>query len=215
VINSKKSVSILNLGINNIRSVRYALEKNCPNIEINVLDQNEAIGNTGIVVLPGLGAFGEGMNQIKSRGLDNYVFRAVESGAAIVGICLGLQLLGDSSEESPGVAGLGLINGVTKRLPSMQGEKVPNVGWNGGTVKNEGRRFPSLGSGNDFYFVHSYHFVPAQEEAKIFISNYGNLQITTGVKKSRIIAFQFHPEKSSKVGSRLISEIFEWGLSED
>ena len=215
MINLKRSVSVLNLGINNIKSIRYALERKYPNIEINILDQNQAIGNTGIVILPGLGAFGEGMNQRKSRGLDDYLFRAVESGVAIVGICLGLPLLGDSSEESPGVGGLGLISGVTKRLPSIQGEKVPNVGWNSGTVKNEGHGFPSLGSGKDFYFVHSYYFVPAQEEVKIFVSNYGNLQITTGVKKSRIIAFQFHPEKSSEVGSRLISEILEWGLSED
>ena len=109
MINLKRSVSVLNLGINNIKSIRYALERKYPNIEINILDQNQAIGNTGIVILPGLGAFGEGMNQIKSRGLDDYLFRAVESGVAIVGICLGLHLLGDSSEESPGVGGLGLM----------------------------------------------------------------------------------------------------------
>jgi glutamine amidotransferase len=211
---TKKCITILDLGINNINSVKLALQRVAVKTQINIQNSDSKIGNTGLVVLPGLGSFGAGMKQLRSRNLDRYLCKVVEEKIPLVGICLGMQLLGESSEESPNIDGLGFLEGKCVRLPNVFGERVPNVGWMGGESKSEGYLFPSLTAGKDFYFVHSYHFVPNSEKEIIFVSEYGNKQIVTGVKKSEIIGFQFHPEKSSQIGISLIKEIIDWGLSE-
>ncbi len=208
-------VSILDLGINNINSVRRAFQRNLSSTEVKVESGDSELGNTRLVVLPGLGSFAAGIDQLRQRNLDQYLFKAARNGIAIVGICLGMQLLGEESEESPGVEGLGLIKGKNKYLPKDSTERIPNTGWMGGVPVNEGAHFPALGKGKDFYFVHSYHFVPDTPQESIFRSMYGKFEITTGIKHESVMGFQFHPEKSSKIGNELIREIIAWALYED
>ena len=211
----KGDISILDLGINNINSVRRAFQQNNKETEVFVNSTDTELGNTRLIVLPGLGSFAAGMEQLRARKLDQYLFRAAKNEVAIVGICLGMQLLGCTSEESPGVQGLGLVDGENKILPITIGERIPNVGWLGGVQRNEGELFPSLGEGKDFYFVHSYHFTPKISTDSIFISMYGNSEITTGIKHGKVLGFQFHPEKSSNIGNDLIKDISNWSVHEN
>lgn len=211
----KGDISILDLGINNINSVRRAFQQNNNDMEVSIKYKDTDLGDTSLIVLPGLGSFASGMEQLRQRELDKYLFKAAEKDIAIVGICLGMQLLGHTSQESPGVQGLGLIEGENRVLPTVPGERIPNIGWMGGVPKNEGNLFPSLAQGKDFYFVHSYHFIPALSTDSIFRSMYGEMEITTGIKHGRVLGFQFHPEKSSTIGSNLIRDISRWGLDED
>lgn len=208
-------VSILDLGINNINSVRRAFQRNTEEVEIRIESENTSLGKTRLVVLPGLGSFAAGMEQLRKRKLDEYLFKAAKSDLAIVGICLGMQLLGELSEESPGVTGLGLVEGKIEILPVISTERIPNTGWMGGLPQNEGYLFPALGKGKDFYFVHSYHFVLDNPTESIFKSLYGDTEITTGIKHKSVTGFQFHPEKSSNIGNELIQDIIKWGLYED
>lgn len=212
--NSGLRVSILDLGINNINSVRRAFQQNAKNAEIRVESEDSGLGNTQLIVLPGLGSFSAGMAQLRHRKLDRYLVRAANSNIAIIGICLGMQLLGEESEESPGVEGLGLVKGKNRILPISSDERIPNTGWMGGVPENEGTLFPSLGKAKDFYFVHSYHFVLDNPKQSIFKSKYGEVEITTGIKHKSAMGFQFHPEKSSNIGNELIREIIEWSLHE-
>jgi len=213
--NSKGDITILDLGINNINSVKRAFQRNNQGTEIYIKDSDSDLGNTRLVVLPGLGSFASGMEQLKRRKLDIYLSRAKENEIAVVGICLGMQLLGLTSDESPGVQGLGLIQGENKILPINSKERIPNVGWMGGELQNKGISFPSLAEGKDFYFVHSYHFVPKFSSDSIFKSMYGEIEITTGIMHGKVLGFQFHPEKSSTIGNKLIKEISNWGMSEN
>jgi glutamine amidotransferase len=208
------SVSILDLGINNINSVRRAIQQNAIGAGIKIESEDSALGNTRLIILPGLGSFAAGMEQLRQRNLDRYLSKANKRGIAIVGICLGMQLLGEGSEESPGIEGLGLIKGKNEILPFYSNERIPNTGWLGGVPENEGSLFPALGKGKDFYFVHSYHFKLDNPKDSIFKSKYGDVEITTGIKHHSVMGFQFHPEKSSNIGNELIQEIIEWGFYE-
>jgi len=208
-------ISILDLGINNINSVSRAFRQISNKLEINTKSEDSTLGGTRLIILPGLGSFAAGMQQLRLRKLDRYLLKAAANEIPIVGICLGMQLLGETSEESPGVQGLGLIQGNNKILPINSNERIPNTGWMGGTPENEGNLFPALGKGKDFYFVHSYHFTPENSAETIFRSKYGEVEITTGVKRGKVMGFQFHPEKSSTIGHELIQDISNWGLRED
>jgi glutamine amidotransferase len=211
----KEKIVILDLGINNINSVRRAFQDNNQESEITIRDNGLDPDTCSLVVLPGLGSFESGMEQLKHRGLDEYLLRAAESEVSILGICLGMQLLGDTSEESPGVHGLGLIPGHNLLLPIIPGERIPNIGWMGGKPDNEGNLFPSLSKGKDFYFVHSYHFSPKSGQDCIFKSVYGGIEITAGIKRGKVLGFQFHPEKSSNIGFELVNDISNWALNEN
>jgi len=212
--NNVKKVTILDLGINNIHSVKRAFTNSRHTLEVSIRQENGLLENTGLIVLPGLGSFGTGIEAIRSRKLDRYLNQANRLEVPILGICLGMQLLGEKSEESPNVEGLGLIPGEIKLLPSEPQERIPNVGWMGGTSINDGEKFPSLSQGKDFYFVHSFYFAPKNSSHSIFVSRYGTAEITTGILDGTILGFQFHPEKSSKIGATLIRDILNWGFHE-
>jgi glutamine amidotransferase len=212
---SKGDITILDLGINNISSVKRAFQQSNQGTQINIQISDSEFGNTRLVVLPGLGSFASGMAQLQRRKLDKYLLRARENKIAIVGVCLGMQLLGLRSEESPNVEGLGLIRGENKILPINSNERIPNVGWMGVKPQNGGSTFSSLAEGKDFYFVHSYYFIPTSDKDCILKSMYGDINITTGIMNGRVLGFQFHPEKSSAIGAQLIKEISNWGLNEN
>ena len=211
----KQNIVILDLGINNINSVVRAFRSGNQESEVIVKQTGTDADDCSLIVLPGLGSFESGMEQLKRRGLDRYLKASAESQICILGICLGMQLLGDTSEESPGVHGLSLIEGHSSLLPIRPGERVPNIGWIGGRSENEGVLFPSLGKGKDFYFVHSYHFIPMLSKDCIFKSTYGDIQIVSGIKRKKVLGFQFHPEKSSSIGAELITDISSWVKNEN
>jgi glutamine amidotransferase len=205
-------IEIIDLKINNIASVVKAL-KLCTELKIEVVEK-PSNDDRSILILPGLGKFESGMVALTQNSLNKYISEKVNCGSVIVGICLGMQLLGEKSEESPGVVGLSLIPGESRKFTKTIGERVPNIGWARVNQKIDNEKFPSLSQGKDFYFVHSYHFVPKNLDFIVGETGYGNSNFVSVIRKENIIGIQFHPEKSAQIGISLIDEIIKWSTSE-
>ncbi len=155
------------------------------------------------VVLPGVGSFGDAMEELRERGLVEVIHKIVEKGIPFIGICLGLQLLFESSEEAPGVAGLGLLPGRIVRFPENKGLKIPHIGWNQLEFKGESSLFKGLKNGSFVYFVHSYYLEPSEESCVAAVTDYG-VPFGSAVEKGNVYGCQFHPEKSSDVGLAIL-----------
>lgn len=155
------------------------------------------------VILPGVGAFGDAMEKLHSFRLVDVIRRVVEKYTPFLGICLGLQLLFESSEECPGVDGLHLLDGRIVKFPAEQGLKIPHIGWNNLSFPREGRLFQGIEEGVYAYFVHSYYLQAADESIVTATTDYGAL-VHASVEKDNIFACQFHPEKSSEAGLAML-----------
>ncbi len=155
------------------------------------------------VILPGVGAFGDAMGRLQQYGLADAIQEVVQAGIPFLGICLGLQLLFQESEESPGVAGLGILPGKIRRIPDAPGRKVPHMGWNSVTFPNPGRLFNEIPSESYFYFVHSYYLEAADTDIVTAVTEYGPV-IHASVESGNVFACQFHPEKSSAIGLKVL-----------
>jgi glutamine amidotransferase len=155
------------------------------------------------VILPGVGAFGDAMKTIKRLELDKVIAEVVQKNTPFLGICLGLQLLFESSEESPGVEGLGLLKGKILRIPDQEGLKIPHIGWNSLNLQNEGRLFAGFEQNPYVYFVHSY-YLQAQDEKIVKATTDYSTCIHASVEKGNLFACQFHPEKSGTVGLQIL-----------
>jgi glutamine amidotransferase len=155
------------------------------------------------VILPGVGAFGDAMKTIKRLELDKVIAEVVQKNTPFLGICLGLQLLFESSEESPGVEGLGLLKGKILRIPDQEGLKIPHIGWNSLNLQNEGRLFAGFEQNPYVYFVHSY-YLQAQDEKIVKATTDYSTCIHASVEKDNLFACQFHPEKSGTVGLQIL-----------
>lgn len=188
-------VAVVDYRMSNLASVTKALER--VGAVVTVASTAEALGGADAVVLPGVGNFGQATERLAADGLDHAVRRSVAAGTPLLGICLGMQLLFDSSEESPGATGLGLIPGAVRRLRTP--EKVPNVGWREATW--QGVR------GNDdtdaFYFNHSYACEPADLDQVLARSEHG-VRFCAAAGTEAVMGVQFHPEKSSRAGLALL-----------
>ncbi len=160
------------------------------------------------VILPGVGAFGEAMRQIRGYGLEEPIREAAAKGTPFLGICLGLQLLFESSEESPGISGLGLLKGQIRRIPAGPDLKIPHIGWNSLEIRPQARLFKGVGEGSYVYFVHSYYLQAANEEIVAATTDYG-VHIHASVEAGNVFACQFHPEKSSRVGLQILRNFIE------
>ena len=161
------------------------------------------------VILPGVGAFAQAMENLKKYELDKVIHEITELGTPFLGICLGLQLLFESSEESPGVEGLHLLEGHILRIPDKEGLKIPHIGWNSLELENQGSLFEGI-SGNPYvYFVHSY-YLKAADESIVKASTEYSTHIHASVQKDNIFACQFHPEKSSTVGLKILDNFAKW-----
>ena len=155
------------------------------------------------VILPGVGAFGDAMAQLKKYELHKVIREVAEKDTPFLGICLGLQLLFEGSEESSGVEGLGILKGHILRIPDKEGLKIPHIGWNSLDLQNDGRLFAGLPSQPYVYFVHSYYLEAADESIVKATTEY-SAHIHASVEQGNIFACQFHPEKSSTVGLQIL-----------
>ena len=163
--------------------------------------------NADSVILPGVGSFGDACARLDEYGLTPVIHEVAEAGIPFLGICLGLQLLFDSSEESPGVKGLGLIPGQIKRIPDV-GLKVPHIGWNSLKFPNPGRMFKEIPEGAYVYFVHSY-YLEAEDPGNVTATTEYATLIHAAVEKDNVFATQFHPEKSSEIGLKMLANFLE------
>lgn len=195
-------IAIIDYDAGNIKSVEKALL--LLGEEVKITGDAQEILSADKVVLPGVGAFGDAMGNLERRGLVPVIRETVEKGTPFLGICLGLQLLFERSDEAPGVAGLGILPGEILRIPSKEGLKIPHMGWNSLHLEHGGRLFEQVPEQSYVYFVHSYYLKAGEEEIVKASTEYG-VHIHASVEKGNVFACQFHPEKSSEVGLRILS----------
>ncbi|HSC35226.1 MAG TPA: imidazole glycerol phosphate synthase subunit HisH [Thermodesulfobacteriota bacterium] len=196
-------IAIVDYGMGNLRSVSKAFQSQ--GFTVNVTRDPGDIRSASGLVLPGQGAFGDCVKNLEENGIFQTIKEFIQSGRPYLGICLGLQVLFEGSEESPGVAGLGLLKGKVVRFPSFKKErlKVPHMGWNRIGIRKKTALLEGIPDGSWFYFVHSYFPVPEDESVTAITCTYG-LEFTAAVATGNIFACQFHPEKSSAYGLMLL-----------
>lgn len=199
-------IAIIDYDAGNIRSVEKALVK--LGQEIVVTRDRDTLLHADKVILPGVGAFGDAMEHLKEYGLVGVIHEIVDKGTPFLGICLGLQLLFERSDETPGVEGLGILKGEILRIPDQEGLKIPHMGWNSLDLQNEGRLFRGLGEHPYVYFVHSY-YLKAEDESIVKATTHYSTRIHASVEKENVFACQFHPEKSSDVGLQILKNFAE------
>lgn len=194
-------IAIIDYDAGNIRSVEKALIYLGQNVKIT---RNEKeILSADRVILPGVGAFGDAMDKLRSYELEPVIQKVIQQGTPFLGICLGLQLLFASSDETPGVKGLGLLEGSIKRIPDQEGLKIPHMGWNSLTVREGASLFQGIEENPYVYFVHSY-YLSAKHEEDVAASTIYSTAIHASVEHENIFACQFHPEKSGEVGLKIL-----------
>lgn len=205
-------IEIIDLGLNNIASVANSFSKVYARTKISIRDiyKEEKTEKPVLIVLPGLGKFGSATEVLDSSGLRKYLELQNSRKVIILGICLGMQLFGESSDESPNAVGLNFVNAKTKKLvPIHNDARVPNIGWNVLDICKESP-FSSLGTQKDFYFVHSFHMEVASEESILTNTKYEDGKFVSSIFHDNIIGFQFHPEKSGVIGQKLIKEVVDY-----
>lgn len=194
--------AIIDYDAGNIRSVEKALL--ALGEEAIVTRDKDIILKADRVILPGVGAFGDAMEKIRGYGLEEVIKEVVNKGTPFLGICLGLQLMFERSDESKGVKGLGILKGEILRIPDEPGLKIPHIGWNSLTYPNKGRLYQGIPENSYVYFVHSYYLKAEEEDIVVAASEYGKTWIHASVEKDNVFACQFHPEKSSEVGLTIL-----------
>lgn len=199
-------VAVIDYGAGNIRSVQNAMK--VLGEEPVLTSDPSVIAAADRVILPGVGAFGDAMERIRKAGLDEVIRDVCRSGKPFLGICLGLQLLFDESEESPGVKGLGILPGKVLRFPSDAGLKIPEIGWNDLTypqpvTETHGRLFQGVPEHSYVYFVHSYYLQAEDRSIVTAQSDYG-VTFDASVEAGNVFACQFHPEKSERIGMQIL-----------
>lgn len=199
-------IAIIDYDAGNIKSVEKALVYLGENPVIT--RDKEMLLKADKVILPGVGAFGDAMARLEEYGLVPTIHEIVNKGTPFLGICLGLQLLFDESDEAPGVQGLSVLPGKIKRIPDSEGLKVPQIGWNSLKFDNPGRLFKDVQEGSYVYFVHSYYLEAKEPEIVKASTEYG-VHVHASVEKGNVFACQFHPEKSSDVGLKMIKNFIE------
>lgn len=194
-------IAILDYDAGNIRSVEKALQH--LGEETILTHDFREIQKADKVILPGVGAFGDAMEHLKHYELDRAIKEVVAMDKPFLGICLGLQLLFESSDETPGVEGLGILKGNILRIPEEEGLKIPHIGWNSLEFPREGCLFQDLPADPYVYFVHSYYLQAQEPQIVTATCEYG-VQIHASVEKNQVFACQFHPEKSGEVGLKIL-----------
>ncbi len=199
-------IAIIDYDAGNIKSVEKALV--ALGQDVVVTRDREIILDADGVILPGVGAFGDAMQKLHDYDLVETIHDVVEKKTPFLGICLGLQLMFESSEETPGVEGLGLLKGKIVRIPEGDGLKIPHIGWNNLAYPNQGRLYKDIPENSYVYFVHSYYLQAEEIEIVKATCDYG-VTIQASVEKENVFACQFHPEKSSAVGMKILENFIK------
>ena len=203
-------IAIIDYDAGNLRSVEKALVSLGAS-PVVTRDAQEIL-EADHVILPGVGAFGDAMEKLRSYGLETVIKEVAANGTPLLGICLGLQLLFESSEESPGVKGLGILKGKILRLPDQEGYKIPHMGWNSLHYDHPGKLFRGIPEDSYVYFVHSY-YLSAQDPGIVTASAEYTAHIHASVEQGNVFACQFHPEKSSDTGLAILKNFI--GLAKE
>ncbi len=193
-------IAVIDYGVGNLYSVEKALT--AAGAEVSVTSRAEDLRRAEKIVLPGVGAFGDCMKNLKESGLIPTIFDLIENKKPLLGICVGLQILFEGSDESPGTDGLKIFKGRVKKI-SADGLKIPHMGWNSIENFSGSKLFRDLPEKPYFYFVHSYHAFPENKDIISAAADYGE-KITAAVEFENIFATQFHPEKSGDVGLKIL-----------
>ena len=201
-------ITIIDYGMGNLHSAAKALEK--VGALVTVTRDPELVRQADKVILPGVGAFGDCMKNLNERGLAPVIHEVIAAGKPFLGICVGLQMLFEGSEEDPGVAGLGIFKGMVRKI-AAPGLKIPHMGWNNLEYRTSSSLFQGLPPAAYVYFVHSYHAVPTDESCITAVTDYGG-QVTAAVGRGLVQAVQFHPEKSSAVGLKILANFKEMSI---
>ena len=199
-------IAIIDYDAGNIKSVEKALAYLGEEVRIT-RDREEILASDG-VILPGVGAFGDAMEKLHTYGLVDVIRKVVRRQIPFLGICLGLQLMFESSEEGPGVKGLGLLPGKIVRFPEKEGYKIPHMGWNSIEIKKGAKILQGIGTNPYVYFVHSYYLQAADPDDVAATTEYIT-QVHASVEHDNIFACQFHPEKSGDVGLQILKNFCE------
>ncbi len=200
-------IAIVDYGVGNLRSAAKGLERAAADlglaIEVRVTGERADVARARAVVLPGVGAFGACVASLRASGLTEAVLDATRDGRPFLGICIGMQILFEESSEFGPVAGLGALPGKVHRLRARD-VKIPHMGWNGLRLRRTTPALDGIRDGTYFYFVHSYHAVPADPALVAATCEYGDEEIVAAVARDNLFATQFHPEKSQAAGIRLL-----------
>ncbi len=202
-------IAIIDYRAGNLTSVKLAFET--LEIDATITDSVDAVLQAERVVFPGVGAAGAAMHNLRELGLADAIRTVVERGTPFLGICLGTQIIFDHSDEDGGVDCVGLIPGNVPRFaPSNPYDKVPQMGWNAVTQTVPHPVFDGIEDKSEFYFVHSFYPSPSDPDWIIGTTDYADVTFASAVAKDNLVATQFHPEKSGKVGLRLLKNFTEW-----
>ena len=199
-------IAIIDYDAGNIKSVEKVLQH--LGQEAVITKDRDVILSSDKVILPGVGSFGDAMGKLRKYKLDQVIYDVVDKKIPFLGICLGLQLLFERSDETPGVEGLGILKGEILRIPDQPGLKIPHMGWNSLKYPNEGRLFRGIPEDSYVYFVHSYYLKAEDESIVTATTEYSTL-IHASVESGNVFACQFHPEKSSDVGIQILKNFVE------
>lgn len=199
-------IAIIDYDAGNIKSVEKAIQYLGEDAVIT--RDRDLILNSDKVILPGVGSFGDAMAKIREYDLVNTIYDVVDKKTPFLGICLGLQLLFKTSEESEGVTGLGLLDGRIIRIPDAPGLKIPHMGWNSLNIKPGATLFQGIEDQSYVYFVHSY-YLQAEHEEDVAATTVYSTKIHASVEHKNIYACQFHPEKSSRVGLQILKNFIQ------
>ena len=194
-------IAVIDYDAGNLKSVEKAL-LSLGQETLVTRDRQELLG-ADKVILPGVGNFGDAMGKLRAYGLEPVIQEIAKRRIPFLGICLGLQLLFEESEEAPGVPGLGILKGKILRIPAEEGLKIPHIGWNSLELQNEGKLFEGLAEEPYVYFVHSYYLKAEDESIVKAVTEYGT-RIHASVEQDNVFACQFHPEKSSSTGLQIL-----------
>jgi len=199
-------LAIINYGAGNLRSVQKACEY--VGEKAVITDNREEILNADRVILPGVGSFGSCIESIRKANLFDCIRQVTESGTPFLGICLGLQLLFEASDESPDAKGLGILKGRCVKIPQSDGVKIPHIGWNSITFSNPSPLFTGIEDGSFVYFVHSYYMQPNDKSVITAVCDY-SASLPVALSRGNIHATQFHPEKSGDVGLKILKNFID------
>jgi glutamine amidotransferase len=197
-VSRQRPLCIVDYGAGNLRSVQKAFEH--VGVAAEISRDRLALESAPALVLPGVGAFGAAMQTLEKLGLRELLLGRIQAGVPFLGVCLGLQVLLEGSEEDPGIPGLGLVAGQVRALPSTV--KVPHIGWNQAEYCGCSDLFDGIPDGSAFYFVHGYAAVPRSAGDALCMTDYDGVRFVSGIEADNVAGVQFHPEKSSTLGLR-------------